>query len=212
MRPGTTRALVRFALGVALLNLAPGWAMAGTWSLPDDARGQRIQPLFLLSRPDVRDDLGVPADQADAIHAEIVAVYRQASALIGKKDAGVVAARRAVDDRALRWIADHLTAEQNARLCEIQYHWEGPAALVYHAAVADALALGDEQKAALGQALAARRARRGPKFDTTAEEQRFAQAAMAILSDTQRKRWEKLLGRPFLLRPVAAPAVAASKG
>ena len=205
MRPGTTLRLVPFLLGVVLT----GPALGGSWSLPDEARGLRIQPLFLLSRPDVRADRGLPADQAESIDREIVEVFRQAAALTGRTDPGVVADRRAVDERAMRWIHAHLSAEQVTRLNQLELHWEGLAALTYHESVSESLSLSDEQRATLAKAVAVRRSRRGPGFDATAEEQRFTQTAMAALSDHQRKRWEQALGRPFLLRPVAATATAA---
>ena len=51
MRQGTTFALVPLCLGIML---SP--AFAG-WTLPEESRGSRVAPLFLLSRADVREDL-----------------------------------------------------------------------------------------------------------------------------------------------------------
>ncbi|WP_435021692.1 hypothetical protein TA3x_002509 [Tundrisphaera sp. TA3] len=200
MRLGMTPALIPFALGVVLL----GSASAGPWSLPDAAQGMRLNPLFLLSRPDIRDDLKIGPEQAAAIDREVVEVYRQAAALIGRTDPGVVAARRAVDERAARWIEEHLSTDQRVRLSQLELWWEGLAALTYRPAVADALSLSPEQQAALAKAVAARNAARARGGDPAVEQQKLTRAAMAVLSEGQRNRWVGLLGPPFLLRPATA--------
>src|SRR4051794_37060510 len=110
MRHGSTprlAVLVIVLLGLALLPAASG----GEPPLPDSRLGVRTAPLLLLSRPDVRADLGLTSEQALSAERTITELYVQASTLKGKPDAEVLAARRAIDEAQRRWLENQLTAE-----------------------------------------------------------------------------------------------------
>ena len=85
MRHGATIALV------SMLCLATFGApsLAGDpWSLPDESRGTRVAPLFLLSRADVREDLKIAPDQVLEIDQAILDLFEKAKALKGKDRPG----------------------------------------------------------------------------------------------------------------------------
>src|SRR5947209_5792562 len=104
MRQGATFALVPLCLGIML-----GPALAGPWSLPDESRGVRVAPLLLLSRPDVRDDLQLPAALSPEVDKAIVDLFEKAAALKGKTGEAAVAQRRLVDEGQKTWLEAHLS-------------------------------------------------------------------------------------------------------
>jgi hypothetical protein len=69
--------------------------------------------------------------------------------------------------------------------------------------VAAALDLSEDQKAALAKALADCKARRDHGRDA---EQHLATQVMATLSEGQKQRWERMLGRPFHPRATSSAA------
>jgi hypothetical protein len=200
MRQGLTIALVPL-LGLGIL-LSP--AVAG-WSLPDESRGTRVAPLFLLSRPEVREDLQLTPDVAQQVENEIVELFNKANAIKGKTGAEAIAQRKLVDESQKVWLENHLAPDQVDRLAQIDLRWEGPAAIASRPSVASALALSDEQKAALNRAMADRNARRDKTKDHHAVDQQFSQRVMSVLSEGQRQSWERMLGRPLVLKTVSAP-------
>ncbi len=221
MRHGSTLALVAWCW----LTLADGPARAGSgpnaglgpnsgtgWSLPDESRGLRVAPILLLSRPEVQAELRMKPDQvADA--ARVIADARdKAIQLRGRKDPAAVDLRRSVDEEQRNWLEAKLTEDQVGRLSEIDLQWEGVAAIATRPAVAEALALRADQKAALSQAVAERNAHRGRSVgrerDPAAAERSFTQQVWSNLTDGQRKRWERMLGRPFALAASAASRTA----
>src|SRR4029079_250908 len=83
---------------LVLLTLIPARAPgAEPPPLPDSRLGVRTAPLLLLSRPDVQADLGLTPEQTSSAQRTITALYVQATALKGRPDAEVLAARRAID-------------------------------------------------------------------------------------------------------------------
>lgn len=195
MRHGSTFALWALLGGAASL----GWADEA--GLPTSRLGQRAAPMLLLTRPDVRADLGLSPEQADAADRAIQDLYRRAEAVRGQADTPqAAAARKAIDVAGRDWITGHLSKEQAGRLLQIDLQWEGPAALVTRATVAEALGLTTEQGQSLRAALEETR-RPGP---AAAEAQRrLGETALALLTADQRERWKAMLGRPFAVQMAA---------
>ncbi len=93
MRQGATFALVPLCLGIVL---SPALVLAGPWSLPDESRGSRVAPLLLLSRPEVREDLQLGADQAAEASKAIDDLHQKAVSLKGMTGEEAIARRKAV--------------------------------------------------------------------------------------------------------------------
>ncbi len=202
MRHGATFALVPLFLGIALI---PSPALAGPWSLPDQSRGSRVAPLLLLSRPEVREDLQLTADQAADVERAIDDLHRKAAALKGMTGDEAIARRKAVDEGQKSWLENHLTPDQVDRLSQIDLRWEGPAALVTRKPVAEALSLSDEQRAALSKAVTECDAVRKKGMSAVEAEHQHNLRAMSVLSEGQKLRWEQMLGRPLAVRTAANP-------
>ena len=201
MRQGSTLALVPLCwLGLAL---AAGPALAAGWSLPDEARGSRVAPLLLLSRPDIRAELHLDADQAAGADRAIAEFHQKAAALRGRTDPAARSLRRAVDQGQWTWIEFHLGDDQRERLDQLELRWEGPAALAHRPEVAKALTLTPEQSTALARAVADRNAQRAKAHEPAAVEAELARRALAVLTDAQKQKWDAMLGPPFTLRTLA---------
>jgi hypothetical protein len=205
MRQGSTRTAARAAaqlLGVALIALSgPDPARAGgEFAIPDSALGTRVAPVLLLSRPDVREDLGLSPQQAVEAARIIAELRARAAALAERKGPEVVEARRAIDAAGLRWLEAGLSTNQRGRLDQIDLQWEGPAVLVTRPAVAEALKLTPEQRQQLAEAVVRRNRRREQGEDLKRAEGDLARQALAILSPDQKARWNTMLGRHFAVR------------
>jgi len=74
--------------------------------------------------------------------------------------------------------------------------------------VAEALALSDDQKTTLARTLADHKAHRDPAPEA---EQRLNARILATLSDGQKLRWERMLGRPFSPRATASATPPAAR-
>jgi hypothetical protein len=168
--------------------------------------------MLLLTRPDVRADLRLDAAQARDAEAAVRALYVRAHELKGKSGAGVIAARRAIDDEQQRWLQSRLSSAQLSRLIQIDLQWEGPAALVSRPAVADALGLTPEQRATLRQAVAECTRTRSEGVFRADDERELARKTLATLSEPQRARWKAMLGRPFSPQLVRAKTTGARPG
>ncbi len=210
MRHGSTLALVAscwLALSTdpvrAGEGAGPWFSPTGSWTLPDWSQGFRVAPILLLSRADVQTDLRMKPDQVADAARVIADTRRKATSLTGRSDQDVVALRRAVDEEQRTWLETKLTEDQVERLSQIDLRWEGVAAIASRPAVGEALSLSEPQKSAVGQALAERtRQRHKPddrKRDPAAVENHFLEQVWATLDDGQRRRWEKMLGRPFAM-------------
>ena len=155
MRHGSTR------LGLTVILAMVGVsAFAGDDDeppLPDSRLGHRTTPLLLLSRPDVRADLELTADQTESARRAIRNFYVQAMPLRGKPNTPeTIRERRVVDDAAFGWIDSRLTPEQKLRLVQIDLQWEGPSALLSRSALTRDLHLSVEQIATLKRAIGRR--------------------------------------------------------
>lgn len=209
MRHGLTG--LAFALFVFLTLGPPSTTAAGPGAGPDpapfpDARlGIRTAPILLLSRPDVRTDLGLSPKLSEEAERALSDLYVRAAALRGKRGVQAVAWRRTVDEAQRTWFETNLTPDQRRRLAQIDLQWEGPSSLVSRAVVTDTLGLTPGQHAALVQAVATRDAARARRTYTQADEQTLARQSLAVLSAAQRERWRAMLGRPF------APRLAATR-
>src|SRR3954452_22377914 len=120
MRQGTTP--IRPAFWGVILALMPTFTLAAEDEapLPDSRLGYRTAPLLLLSRPDIRADLGLNADQAASAQKAIRSMYLQAAALKGRPNTeATIRARRAIDEQMQGWLDSRLTPEQKARLIQI---------------------------------------------------------------------------------------------
>jgi hypothetical protein len=177
---------------------------AGDPPLPDDRLGMRTVPLLLLSRPDVRADLKLTSEQARAADHAIAELYAKAAALRGKTGPEVIAARRKIDEEQARWIEHELSAEQVARLGEIDLQWEGPSALLSRPKIGESLGLTDAQRQGLAQAVEVRNRHRVKGRPAVEVEHQLAEQALAILNTDQKGRWKALLGRPFVVQTAAA--------
>ncbi len=203
MRHGPTPVIVAVVLG-----LVGTYALGATDepSLPDARIGQRTAPLLLLSRQDVRSDLGLSPDQTDSAARAIRSFYVHAHALRGKGNAPeVIRERRAVDDEASGWLQSRLSPEQRLRLAQLDLQWEGPSAVVSRAVVVQALNLSADQITTMRNAVAVRdqlRARGEPQADAA-----LLQATLACLSESQRDVWKSLLGKRLPFATVATGAV-----
>ena len=179
--------------------------------MPDDSRGSRVAPLLLLSRPEVRDELKIPAAQVDEVNRAIADLHHQAATLKGKTGEAAVLARKAVDEGQAAWLEAHLTPDQVDRLWQIDLSWEGPAAMTTRPKVAEALALSDEQKAALATALRERNARKARPKDIPAANHQFGERVLSILDDGQKLRWTKMVGHPIILKTASTPPEPAAR-
>ncbi|HEX8200611.1 MAG TPA: hypothetical protein VF590_08995 [Isosphaeraceae bacterium] len=208
MRHGPTHALFVACLPVVLLATVPTPSRGGEGQppLPDSRLGVRTAPLLLLSRPDVRDDLGLSSEQALSAERTMTELYVRATALRGQPDGSALAARRAIDEAQRRWLQAQLTPEQQARLAQIDLQWEGPSALLTRPVVAETLGLTTEQRQVLSTAIARRNHLRAQGQVRPQDERQLAEEALATLSAEQRQRWRAMLGPPFAVRLAAAPA------
>lgn len=192
---------LRLTVLLTALATGHGTVRATDAPLPDSRLGIRTAPLLLLSRPDVRHDLGLSVEQQAEADRAIRSLYAEAAALRGKPDAEALPARRAVDAMQVRWLAEHLTAEQQSRLEQIDLQWEGPSALITRPSVAQILSLTEPQRSALAQAVAARHRLRVEGGNPIDDERRLAEQAMEILRPEQKELWNELLGRPMVFQP-----------
>lgn len=202
--------LTRIAPGFLLLLSWAATVSAGEYYLSEARLGEKTAPLLLLSRPDIRADLGLTAEQVASAESTIDALYTRAEVLRGKPNSSeVVAERRAIDTAQAHWIATRLSAQQQDRLIQIDLQWEGPAALVSRRTVSDALALTPEQLRALSQAFATYRLalRQGKDDDPDGT---FAKTTLATLTAEQQERWRIMLGKPHTFQTAGKPSPAAA--
>ncbi|MBX6315837.1 MAG: hypothetical protein IRY99_23430 [Isosphaeraceae bacterium] len=197
----------------ALLLAAPALGGEGELVLPDSRRGFQVAPLLLLSRPDVRADLQLTANQVAAARHAIVELTSQARKLEehahaavqkGQSDAAFAKARREIDKAQEQWLAENLSAEQRQRLEQIDLRWQGPTALITRPSLAGLLGLTSEQIQLLKQEGERRRALLLQQKWRPEDERQLAQKALAVLTPEQKSRWEELLGPPITFQTVSA--------
>lgn len=191
MRHGLTVVLVTLGLGLF------GPTRVGKCGEPFDERlGRRIEPIFLLTRGDVQADLKLLPNQIADLHRVGGLLYRKAQSLKGKTGPSVNEARRQIDEELTIWLGTHLTLQQLDRLQEIDFQWEGAAAMV-RPIVVEYLQLTPEQKQKVAQYVAesTKQRERGASW-TVIDHVSLSRKAVSLLSDTQRERWASLLGQP----------------
>ena len=211
MRQGSTRGRVALAAAVLCLGLStPTRGAERDEPLPDARLGIRTVPLLLLSRPDVRADLGLSDAQTALASRAITDLYVQAAAVRGKTGAEALEMRKAVDDAQRRWIETNLSPLQRDRLVQIDLQWEGPSALVSRPVVSDTLGLTKPQREALKAAVGKWTDARARGDSAAAQEE--AGKAVNVLDAAQRERYKAMLGREFTPKIAsAAPATGAPR-
>jgi hypothetical protein len=191
----------QLALSCLCLSLAtailPGPAFAGPPSLPDNRLGLRQAPLLLLSRPDVRADVGLDPSQAADAERAMTELYLKALALKGKSGPEVLAGRSAIDEAEEEWLKKRLSEAQRKRLVEIDLQWEGPSALISRPVVADHIGLTPDQRARLTEAIKAFRRQIAQGGDARESMPQLTQQTLALLTSAQRERWFAMLGHHF---------------
>jgi hypothetical protein len=211
MRQGSTVARAAIAIGVTLAGLPP----LGRCGEPfDDRLGIRTVPLYLLMRADVQADLKLDPNQVSDSNRAAAVLHAKALGLKGKVGAGIVAARRAVDESQSQWLSAHLTPQQLERLGQIDLQWEGAAAMLNRPVVAEYLSLTPQQRARLAQLIADGRRQR-PQIPWTPEEHtNLTRQAISVLSDRQKEQWIQVLGPPcrFLITAPSPEAADPTAG
>jgi len=185
---------------VILLGTVPQALAAEELECPLSRLGVRTAPLLLLTRADVRADVGLTPEQSEAAERTLKQLQAKAAELRGKSGREVVSARRAIDEAQERWVETELKPEQRARLTQIDLQWEGPMALITRPMLADTLGLSSEQRTALANALTEQKSHKGET--ERADARALAQKALAVLTPEQRSRWKALLGRAYVPQPV----------
>lgn len=197
MRFGALTLAAAVAMGMALSATATGEGPvlgSSSWQLPDEAIGARLSPVLLLSRPDVRAELAISPEQAEAVERAIAELLAQASSLRGRSGPDAVAARRAVDEAAQQWMEGNLSADQQARLAQIDLQWQGASALVARPTIGASLELTEEQRSRITQTLSQGPA---PGEAPMQAHHRMHRDAVSVLSEDQRLRWLAMIGSPF---------------
>jgi hypothetical protein len=186
-----------------------GFPQAARSSEPfDDHLGARIPRLFLLMRSDVQSDLALGSDQVVEIQRAASALYRTALRLKGRTGAGIVAARRVIDENEARWVDAHLTREQIIRLDQIDLQWEGAKALLPQSRplVAKDLNLSSEQEKTIAQLITEAAARRARGNWTYLDHTSLSRQAISVLNDKQKTLWIHVLGPPCRFVITATPS------
>src|SRR5436305_327221 len=112
MRQGTTPVSVRaLARPPGLVLWLASLALAGEDPpLPETRLGTPTAPILLLTRPDVRADLGLSKEQADSAQHVATELYLRAAELKGKPDSLAIPGRRAIDEAQRAWLEENLSA------------------------------------------------------------------------------------------------------
>lgn len=205
MRHGAIPILAALLVGTAA---SPKESLGVETSLPDSRLGIRTAPLLLLTRPDVRRDLGLDDRQTAEAGRAIAELHARAAAVRGKTGAEAVAARRAIDEEQQRRLNALLSEAQRVRLDQIDLQWEGPSALTSRPVIADSLGLDARQRESLAQAVAERNHRLGRDPDRREAERILAERTLTILSNEQKIRWKAMLGRPLVLSEAVSVTTA----
>jgi hypothetical protein len=192
-----SRGLLRIGWLCLLAGLGSGSSLAAPPSLPDSRLGIRTAPLLLLSRADVRADVGLDQAQIAEAGRALEELYAQAAELKGLSGPEVLARKKSIDEAEQQWLQTKLTEAQRKRLIEIDLQWEGPSALIHRPVLADHLHLTQEQRTSLTAAVADCRRRRQQGGDVHECERRLFEQTRALLTPEQLERWRAMLGRPL---------------
>lgn len=195
MRHGLAMAPAGLVLVLALVAAGPE-KPATEVTVLDERFGSRTAPILLIARPDVQIELQLDSQQVSSARNTIARLLERGLSLKGKTGPAVEVERRRIDEDSIRWLSDTLSEKQIERLYQVNFQWEGAAAMT-RPHVITRLKLTGEQRVAIDQVLkqleTTRRAR-GPL--TPAEIGNFSSQAFAVLSPSQRATWNVLLGPP----------------
>jgi hypothetical protein len=186
-----------FLLLIEGLALGPAPGPSAPPPLTDDRLGILTAPLLLLSRPDVRAEIGLNAAQSADADKTLSELYQHALALKGQHGPDVENRKRAIDQAGEQWLQSKLSDAQRKRFSQIELQWEGPSALIHRPIIADGLGLSPEQRARLSEAIAARNRRRDVGADRWECERQLFEQTRALLTVEQGRRWRAMLGPPF---------------
>lgn len=194
MRHGRTVVLALFAL---LLTADSGRAEdpGDIVAVTDERFGQRIAPIFLLPRPDVRADLQLNPRQIAGAREMAGRLADRLLALKNRSEPASRAEMRAIDEAMAAWLRRELTPAQLDRLSEISLQWEGASAL-RHPSVAEYLLLGKPQRHRIDELLVDRDRRMAGGALAPGEFERISREALAVLTADQVARWREMLGPP----------------
>jgi hypothetical protein len=181
---------------IEALALGPASGLAAPPPLGDDRLGIRTAPLLLLSRPDVRAEIGLDSAQAADADKTLNELYQQALALKGLRGPDAENRKRAIDLAGEQWLEYRLSEAQRKRFSQIELQWEGPSALIHRPIVADALGLSHEQRSRLAEAITARNRRRDLGADLWECERQLFEQTRSLLTTDQQRRWRAMLGPP----------------
>jgi len=195
MRPGMVSDLFRLtAIGLLALAASPEARANNGNGIPDARIGTRVAPILLLSRSDIRDDLGLTPAQVAESEQAISDLQDKALPLKGRIDAEADRVRSEINGVSARWLKEHLTVAQQTRLIQLDLQWEGPSALLTRPVVADTLHLTQNQRAKLGQIIAERNTKRNSGPAVPADEIHLFRSTLAVLDDNQKVNWRAMLG------------------
>jgi hypothetical protein len=192
-------------------GLAQNAGPASTPGVPDSRFGIRTVPILLLTRADVRADVGLTAEQGQAAEAAIQTFHKQALACVGRTGPAIILARKQIDESQTRWLREHLSETQLVRLLQIDLQWEGPSALVSRPSVSLALGLSPGQVELLRKKVKDASEKRADKGFTPADVIEFKKATYSILSIDQQDRWHAILGPQFVPQVADAKTVSQVK-
>lgn len=189
---------------------APAPSPSPSLLLPESRLGFQIAPLLLLSRPDLRADVGLDARQSAEVERAIAGLYARAAVLRGRSDPAAIEARKAIDRAMQGWLESHLTDAQRSRLAQLDLQWEGDSVVVRRPMVAESLSLTPQQREVLGRAVADHRRKLLSGTLQPGDEERLAHQVFDVLSPDQRRRYLAMRGRPMQLAPTMADAGGAA--
>jgi hypothetical protein len=202
MRHGSTLALL--VTGWLVAAASPTVGQDAEWSLPDGHLGVRTAPIILLSRRDVQADLQLSAEQISSAQQTIYDLYAQAATVKGKPVAEALAVRRAVDESQERWLEEHLTDRQRARLLQIDLQWEGASSVLSRGWVAERLELTLAQRQTIAEAIGRHRTEPRRTAAGHPDASLLSKEILSALTPEQQERWKGLLGPAFTIQSTAA--------
>jgi hypothetical protein len=180
-------------MALAVIVVSATQAIAGV-GLPDGRIGSRVAPILLLTREDVRRDLKLTPQQISEAEGAISDLRDKAQALSGRADAEAAKAQIQVNRTSQQWLKDHLNAEQQARLIQLDLQWEGPSALLTRPLLAESLQLTDAQRVSVAKAIASRNTKRKGGAAVPTDEIELFKVVKGALTPDQVASWRAMLG------------------
>ncbi len=195
MRQGLAMAPVGLLLVLALVAAGPE-NPSPEFTVPDESFGSRISPILLLTRPDVQVELQLEPRQVSGVRTAIASLMEQARTLRGKKGRAAEDDRRRIDEESIRWLSENLTEKQIERLYQVNFQWEGAAAMT-RPHVITRLNLTSQQSKAIDRVINQLKSKRLTQGTLTPSEiGNSSGEAYAVLTPSQKAVWKVLLGPP----------------